>query len=401
MAYKYCQNPDADEPIMALDNHIGWDDEDGQGIDGSLFSRELWQLDQLGKKRIWIYINSPGGVIVDGMAIYNAILSTKTKVYTYNVFMAASIAAVIFQAGAVRVMPDYSLLMYHNPFGGSNDEVLTKMKASLVKAISQRSGSPEQKVAAIMDRETWLDAAEAKAIGFCDRIEESAGINIPHGNTADAKAMWKQGKELTNSILNKSITKNEDMADLTTKDLKVIYNHFDLSDGTSVDGVFNAIRKNETELNGKIVDLKEQLNKAKSEKADMDGDLDKMKKELDKKKAEYDAMKEKFDKAEKDLTEAKDKAEKEKADMEEEDCKNMVTGFAKVGRIENKAEVITEWCNTAKVIGKEKVKNMIEALPLNKTATAITDFKVEEVENGLPTTAASLMARVQVQNKKK
>ena len=121
--FQYVVNPDSDEPIMLIDKHIGFDEKDGQGIDGAIFCRELIELDSLNKKSIKVWINSEGGIVMDGYNIYNAILKTKTKVDTVCVGIAASISAVIFQAGRNRIMNEYALLMYHNPYGGNDVEL--------------------------------------------------------------------------------------------------------------------------------------------------------------------------------------------------------------------------------------------------------------------------------------
>ena len=109
--FKYTIDAESDEPIMLINKHIGYDESDGMGIDGAEFERELMTLDTMKKKRIQVWINSPGGMVLDGWSIYNSILKTKTKVDTYCVGIAASIAGVIFQAGRERNMADYGILM--------------------------------------------------------------------------------------------------------------------------------------------------------------------------------------------------------------------------------------------------------------------------------------------------
>src|SRR4051794_5419098 len=93
----YTVDPAADEPIMLIDKHIGFDEVEGSGIMGDIFQKELLALDGMGKSRIQVWINSPGGLVSDGYNIYNAILKSQTKVDTYCTGMAASIAGVIFQ----------------------------------------------------------------------------------------------------------------------------------------------------------------------------------------------------------------------------------------------------------------------------------------------------------------
>ena len=117
----YCIDENIDEPIMLINTHIGFDEENGQGIDGAQFQRELLYLDGLGKKRIQVWINSIGGVVMDGYNIASAILKTKTPVDTYNVGMSASIAGVIFMCGRNRIMLDYAQFMMH-PASGTKDK---------------------------------------------------------------------------------------------------------------------------------------------------------------------------------------------------------------------------------------------------------------------------------------
>jgi ATP-dependent protease ClpP protease subunit len=101
--FMYTVNVDSDEPIMLINKHIGYDEADGYGIMGDLFQAELLALDQMEKKRIQVWINSPGGSVMDGYNMYTAMLKTKTKVDTYCVGICASMAAVLFQAGRKRV----------------------------------------------------------------------------------------------------------------------------------------------------------------------------------------------------------------------------------------------------------------------------------------------------------
>src|ERR1035437_2216615 len=114
----YCINPESDEPIFLIDCQIGKDDENPETpyCDGQAFVRELLYMDGEGKKKIWVWINSPGGNVVDGGAIYGAILKTKTPINTFCYYEAASIAGVIFQAGKKRVMLETAKLMYHEAY---------------------------------------------------------------------------------------------------------------------------------------------------------------------------------------------------------------------------------------------------------------------------------------------
>ena len=384
---------------MLLDAQVGAGAEGEAYIDGSLFQRELLQLDTLNKKRIQVWINSPGGIVTEGMSIYNAILNSKTKVDTYCVGMAASIAGVIFQAGRTRYMMDYGILMYHDPHGASNSRAIEAYKDAIAVMVSSRTGKGTEDVLKIMARETFLNATEAKAIGFCDVIQSSSEVNKKKMQKVDIGNLYREAGKVLNLLIPKENVKQNTMDAVT---LKLVYNKLDLTEGASETSVLTAINK----LEEKATKAELALNKATVENK---ADLDKMKAELDKladekkeKDGDYDKLFAKYNALKDEMESDKAKAKKEKDDAEEEDCKNMITDFAKVGRIENKADVIADWCVTAKTIGKDKVKNMIEALPLNKKAPeAASVMKANELKDGeTPTSAVLMNAKIKNQGKK-
>ena len=356
----YCINPEAEEPIMLLNKHVGFDPIEGEGINGAWFQEELMRLDQMGKKRIQVWINSPGGVVMDGYNIYSAILQTKTKVDTYCVGIAASIAAVIFQAGRERIMADYGVLMYHNPYGGNDDNQLAKMRDSIAVMVASRAGKQKDEVLGMMDKTSWIDATEAMESGLCDKIDSSADFNKKRKvQTTDAVAMYRESNVILNSILNK-----------TNLDMKNVINKLGLSENAAEAEVLDAITNKESELAA-------------------------MKEKLEKAEAECDELKKKYiDLCDKMEAEAKAKAEIEEQEKEEE-CKAMVQNFAKAGRIKNEAEVIEKWVATAKTQGIESTKAMIESLPLNKAGVTIPTTPAAPADpNAQGMSAVALMANV-------
>ena len=129
---------------------------------------------------ITVRINSPGGMVFDGLAIHNALKRHAAKVTVYVDGIAASIASVIVMAGDTVVMPENALMMIHDPMGfavGNAEtmkemaEILDKIKASLVSAYRNKTGLEDEKIAELMAAETWLSAAEAVEMGFADAIE--------------------------------------------------------------------------------------------------------------------------------------------------------------------------------------------------------------------------------------
>lgn len=362
MVLKYTIDPSVDEPIMLIDKHIGFDNEDGDGVNGSEFARELLYLDSLGKKSIQIRINSVGGSVMDGMSIYNAILKTNAKVDTVNVGIAASIAAVIFQAGRKRVMSDYALLMIHNPMGGDK-KVLKLMKESLITMLTRKSKKNEMEISKLMDATTWFTATECLTNGLCDEIEESISLNKPRIKSEDVRNAYKEATLIINSFNN-----NQNTGKMLT-----VTNKLGLEENATEEIILNAIEEIE--------------NKGKNS---------------------LDAMKEKCAKLEADLAEARQKvAEMEKAKNEadeeakmkaELECKNkateLITNAVKLGKIVNKEEVVETWTNLA-IADFASASTMIDGLAVNKSGKTL---EVENMDDSvLETGVASAM--IELRNK--
>jgi len=129
-----------------------------------------------------LHINSPGGSVFAGLAIYNAIRRHRATVDVYIDGLAASIASVVAMAGDHIIMPENALLMIHDPysmaFGTADDlrkaaESLDKARESLLSAYIGKSGTDRDEIAAMMKDETWMTAAEAVDLGFADLIEDA------------------------------------------------------------------------------------------------------------------------------------------------------------------------------------------------------------------------------------
>lgn len=142
------------------------------------------QLDELGAvSKINVYINSYGGEVAEGLAIYNALKRHKAKVVTYCDGFACSIASVIFMAGDERIMNDSSLLMIHNAWTlaqGNAEELrkqaedLDKITQASVIAYVAHSSLSEEEIKDLMDKETWILPEEALEYGFATGIEKTA-----------------------------------------------------------------------------------------------------------------------------------------------------------------------------------------------------------------------------------
>lgn len=196
MEYKYSINLNTRNPIMLLDQQIGLD-ADGTGIDASQFMRELLSLDQIGFDDITIMINSYGGYVSEGQQIFTAILNCKTKIKTQVMGVAASIAAVIFEAGAQRVVYDYSVLMFHPPLGGSEESLVVFKEA--IMAMCAKTKLPKKKISEIMDNETWMNGNDPKYFGtFWDLMLETGKVS----NKVEIDMVMNSARELIDQIKN-------------------------------------------------------------------------------------------------------------------------------------------------------------------------------------------------------
>jgi len=148
----------------------------------SLVVAQLLYLEgQDASKDISLYINSPGGSVTDGMAIYDTIQYIKCDVSTICVGMAASMGAFLLAAGAKGkryALPNCDI-MIHQPSGGAKGQAtdinihaqhILKTKEKLNKILSERTGQPLEVVAADTERDNFMTAQEAKDYGLVDKI---------------------------------------------------------------------------------------------------------------------------------------------------------------------------------------------------------------------------------------
>ena len=136
-------------------------------------------LDQLGGKRATVRINSPGGVVDDGIAIYNALERYQGGVDVVIDSLAASAASYIAMIGEKITIAKNARIMIHSPWtlamGNSQElrntaDTLDKYTASLVGVYSERTGRTVEEVQSLLDAETWFIADEAVANGFANEI---------------------------------------------------------------------------------------------------------------------------------------------------------------------------------------------------------------------------------------
>lgn len=147
------------------------------------------------EKDIYLYINSPGGSVSAGMAIYDTMQYIKNDVVTVAMGLAASMGQFLLTAGAKGkryALPNARILM-HQPLGGIGGtatdikiqaEQMAFTKKRMAELIAFHSGQPVERITADSDRDRWFDAEEAQAYGLCDHVVRSAGQVSGSGGTA-------------------------------------------------------------------------------------------------------------------------------------------------------------------------------------------------------------------------
>jgi ATP-dependent Clp protease protease subunit len=152
-------------------------------VANSIIAQLLFLAAQDPEKDISLYVNSPGGSITAGMAIYDTMQFIKPDVSTICVGMAASMGAFLLTAGAIgkRYALPNSEVMIHQPLGGAEGQAsdieirakrILKLRDSLNKILAERSGQPLERIEKDTDRDYFMSAAEAAAYGLIDKVIE-------------------------------------------------------------------------------------------------------------------------------------------------------------------------------------------------------------------------------------
>jgi ATP-dependent Clp protease protease subunit len=155
------------------------------------------------KKDIHLYINSPGGSVTAGLAIYDTMQFMTCDVNTYCIGMAASMGAVLLAAGTrgKRFALPNSDIMIHQVSGGARGtasdvertvEFMFKLKKRLIRILSDHTGKSEEQVKTDSDRDYYMSAQEAKEYGLVDEVVKSRK-EVP----GPVKSESKEGKSDT------------------------------------------------------------------------------------------------------------------------------------------------------------------------------------------------------------
>ena len=136
------------------------------------------------KKEIAMYINSPGGVVTSGMAIYDTMQFIKCPIATLCIGQAASMGSLLLTAGrkGMRFALPNARIMVHQPSGGFSGQAsdierhaqdIIKMKRRLNEVYVKHTGQPYEKIESTLDRDHFMTAEESRAFGLIDRVLSS------------------------------------------------------------------------------------------------------------------------------------------------------------------------------------------------------------------------------------
>lgn len=143
-------------------------------------------------KDIWLYINSPGGSVTAGMAIYDTMQYIQPDVATVAMGLAASMGQFLLSSGAKgkRYALPHARIMMHQPSGGVGGtatdirihaELILHMKRTMAEITAEQTGKSVEQINSDADRDRWFTAAEALDYGFVDHVVTSASSVAGHG----------------------------------------------------------------------------------------------------------------------------------------------------------------------------------------------------------------------------
>lgn len=155
-------------------------------VANSIVSQLLFLQAQNSEKDIYLYINSPGGSVTAGFAIYDTIQHIKPDVQTICIGMAASMGSFLLAAGAKgkRFALPNAEVMIHQPLGGAQGQAteieiaanhILKTREKLNRILAERTGQSIEKIQQDTDRDNFLTAEEAKEYGLIDEVMEPEG----------------------------------------------------------------------------------------------------------------------------------------------------------------------------------------------------------------------------------
>lgn len=168
-------------PVLSIFDDIG-----AYGVSAKSFLNDLRTVTT---DEVDVEINSPGGDVFTGLAIYNGLRASGKKINVKVLGLAASAASLVAMAGDTIEMPENAFMMIHNPWGfvmGGADEmrntadVLDKIGTGLVSTYAKRTGKTDQEITALLDAETWMTAQEAVDAGFATSVTAALAVKASY-----------------------------------------------------------------------------------------------------------------------------------------------------------------------------------------------------------------------------
>ncbi len=164
------------------------------GIANAIVAYLLYLDSDDNTKPIYLYINSPGGSVTAGMAIYDTMQHIKSEVITICVGMAASMGAFLLAAGTPgkRMALPHARIMIHQPLGGTRGQAtdieieareVIRLKHALNEMLAKHTGKPVEQIERDTDRDYFMSAVEAMNYGLVDRVIEDRPTEAPTTST--------------------------------------------------------------------------------------------------------------------------------------------------------------------------------------------------------------------------
>mgnify|MGYP003114475384 FL=1 len=265
------------------------------------------EIKDLKNTPINLRINSLGGDVFNGMAIYNLIKKREAKTTVYIEGIAASIATIIALGADEVVMSENSLFMIHNAWGGTmgdakemrkSAQTLEKINKELTDIYVKKTRLPYNEISDMMDEETWLSAEEAYELGFVDTISDAIKVaakydvskfkNITNEQIENKLSNNIKSKKMTNELKEWFNNKVEEIIATVKSDAKssdnVVKEEITVNVGDKEE-IMNKISDFETkniELSEKIALLEEELASAKGTNETLSNEVESLNTKLNK-----------------------------------------------------------------------------------------------------------------------
>jgi len=294
--YKIVARADQEADILIY-GEIGdsWFDE---SVTARQFRNDLKALEQ-NNTRINVHINSVGGSVWDGLAIYNALRSSPVDIHTYNDGIALSMGALVLMAGKTVHAASNSLTMLHAPSlcicGNSKDltkaiNVLDKVENSLVDCIVTRTKEKESDVRTMWfdGEDHWLNADEAKAFGFIDVIEDEKikvdpkVKNLNYSEVIARMDEFVKPQQKKNSLVQwvNNLFSHETSSDLIIEndmDIIKLRNAFGMDDSANEETILDRISQlvqDNGDLQKSLADMKSELEREAAQRASVEQEFE-------------------------------------------------------------------------------------------------------------------------------